>query len=254
MADRAYFVGPPDEPGFGVLLLPPWWGTTSPFRRRADALADEGFTVLAPDLNFGARPGTEAEASEVLNDADPDRLAGMVQASAGLLAQRSDGERIAVVGFGMGGSLGLWLSVRRPDLVTAAVSAYGHQAIDFKGSEARYQLHFAEDDEFISGDDAAFLEATMRMERLDVQVVEHAGTISGFADDSGPNFDEQAAADLWAEVVAFLHEAAARDEVKGVLATDSPAAGSDGSPPDDAGAGEAPDDMADVDRDANGNT
>lgn len=267
MADRAYFVGPPDEPGFGVLLLPPWWGTTAPFRRRADALADEGFTVLAPDLNFGARPETEDEASEVLNDADPDRLAGMVQASAGLLAQRSDGERIAVVGFGMGGSLGLWLSVRRPDLVTAAVSVYGHQAIDFKGSEARYQLHFAEGDAFITSDDAAFLEATMRMERLDVEVVEHAGTMWGFADDSGPNFDEQAAAELWKDVVAFLHEAAVRDEADGELPTGSsdvgsdglPAndTGSDGSPSHDAGSGDAPDDtrddMADVDRDS-GNT
>lgn len=206
MGDQAYFVGPPDEPGPGVLLLPPWWGATGPFRRRGDDLADDGFTVLAPDLNFGVRPETEEEAADVLAEADADRLAGMVQASAGLLAERAAGERIAVVGFGMGGSLALWLSVRRPDLVAAAVSVYGHQSIDFAGSAARYQLHFADQDEFISDDDAVFLEATMRMEDLEVEVVHHDDTPSGFADDSGPQFDEDAATDLWQQVTAFLHD------------------------------------------------
>lgn len=204
VSDPAYYVGPA-EPGPGVLLLPSWWGGDAPFRRRADALADEGFTVLAPDLNFGARPDTLEAAEEVLADADPDRLAMAVQASAGLLAERAAGDRIAVVGFGMGGSLGLWLSVRRPDLVGVCVSVYGHQAIDFAGSQARYQLHFAERDPFVGDDDAAFMEATMRMESLPVVVVPHVGTASGFADESGPNFDEQSTTSLWAAIIEFLH-------------------------------------------------
>lgn len=204
MGDQAYYVGP-EQPGPGVLLLPPWWGTTAPLRRRADMLADEGFTVLAPDLNFGARPDTEEDAERVLGEANPDRLASMVQASGGLLAERAGGHRIHVVGFGMGGSLGLWLSVRRPDLVASCVSVYGHQTIDFAGARARYQLHFADEDPFVSDDDAAFLEATMRMEELDVEVVTHADTRSGFADDSGPHFDEDAAQDLWSRIIEFLH-------------------------------------------------
>lgn len=204
MSDQAYYVGP-SVAGPGVLLLPSWWGADGPLRRRADGLADEGFTVLAPDLNFGARPSTLAEAEEVLVAADPDRLATMVQASAALLADRSAEDRIAVVGFGMGGSLALWLSVRRPDLVAACVAVYGNQSIDFDGAGARYQLHFAEQDPFISSDDAAFLEATMRLEQLDVEVVVHGETAAGFADESGPSFDEQATTMLWEQIVQFLH-------------------------------------------------
>lgn len=204
MTDQAYYVGPA-EPGPGVLLLPSWWGADAPFRRRADALADEGLTVLAPDLNFGTRPDTLDAAEQILADADPNRLAMAVQASAGLLAERAAGDRIAVVGFGMGGSLGLWLSVRRPDLVGACVSVYGHQAIDFAGSQARYQLHFAERDPFIADDDAAFMEATMRLESLPVEVVTHADTQAGFADESGPNFEEQSTTALWAGIIEFLH-------------------------------------------------
>ncbi|HKJ57204.1 MAG TPA: dienelactone hydrolase family protein [Nitriliruptoraceae bacterium] len=204
MSEQAYFVGP-ETVGPGVLVLPSWWGGDFPLRRRADALADEGFTALVPDLNFGARPTTLDEAEALLAEADPDRLDRAVQASAGLLADRSAAARIAVVGFGMGGSLALWLSVRRPDLVAACVSVYGNQSIDFAGADARYQLHFAADDPFISDDDATFLEATMRMEDLEVEVVTHGDTVAGFADESGPHFDEQATTRLWEQVVAFLH-------------------------------------------------
>ncbi len=106
----------------------------------------------------------------------------------------------------MGGSLALWLSVRRPDLVAACVSVYGNQSIDFAGARARYQLHFAEQDPLISSDDIAFLEATMRLEHLDVEVVTHGDTTGGFADESGPTFDAQPTSVLWDQVVDFLHD------------------------------------------------
>ena len=86
MSEQAYFVGP-ETVGPGVLVLPSWWGADSTIRRRADALADEGFTVLVPDLNFGARPTTEDQAEDLLAEADPDRLATLKNAHARLLAR-----------------------------------------------------------------------------------------------------------------------------------------------------------------------
>ena len=47
MSDSAYFVMPPGGAGPGVLVLHSWWGLTPFFRRLADRIADEGFTVLA---------------------------------------------------------------------------------------------------------------------------------------------------------------------------------------------------------------
>lgn len=206
VGDQAYYVGPPEEAGPGVLLLPSWWGLTSSARRRADALADAGFTVLAPDLNFGERPETEEEAERALAGADPNRIAAMVMSSADLLSRRVPSQEIGVVGVGMGGSLALWLSVRRPDLVAAAASMYGSQSIDFVGARARYLLQFAGRDRFIPDDDATFLEATMRMEELDVEVVRHEGTRHGFADPEGPTFDEDAAEEAWQRVAELLGE------------------------------------------------
>ncbi len=204
MADEAYFVGPPKETGPGVLLLPSWWGLTAAVRQRADQLADAGFTVLAPDLAFGDRPETEDEAEDLLGEANPDRLVQLVLSSAELLAEKAASGRLGVVGIGMGGSLALWLSVRRPDRVTAAVSLYGSQSIDFDGATADYQLHLAQDDRFISDDDAAFLEATMRMAGVAVEVVCHPDTHHGFADPEGPTHVPGAADAAWTQVIRFL--------------------------------------------------
>lgn len=197
-------MGPPDRPGPGVLLLCSWWGLTSTVRRRADQVADRGFTVLAPDLAFGHRADTEAEAETMLGELDPNHLVRLVLTSSELLAQRARGTRMGVVGVGMGGSMALWLSVRRPDLVAGAVSICGSQTIDFVGATASYQLHLADSDRFISDDDAAFLEATMRMEGLSVDVVRHAGTRHGFVDPESDAHDATAAAAAWAGTVDFL--------------------------------------------------
>ena len=112
--------------------------------------------------------------------------------------------RSGIIGFGMGGSLGLWASVRLHDIVTAAVSFYGSQQIDFAGSNAAYLIHLAETDEFISDDEAAFMEATMGLEDLAVTVERYPGTQHGFGDPDGESFDPGAFDQAWERTVAFL--------------------------------------------------
>lgn len=204
MQDQAYFVAPPEGPGPGVLFLPSWWGLTKSVRSRADALSEAGFTVLAPDLALGGSPTTEEEAERVLADADPNRLASLVVSSASLLAEKSADGVIGALGFGMGGSLALWLAVRQPDLVRAAVSLYGSQALDFAGTKADFLIHLAGSDRFISADEAAFMEATMGLESLEVTVVRHPQTLHGFADPESDAFDESAADRAWTSVVDFF--------------------------------------------------
>lgn len=203
--DQAYFVGPTAQGGPGVLLLPAWWGLTSPLRERADRMADAGFTVLAPDLALGNRPSTEEQAEKLLAEANPNRLASLVNSSAALLVEKSGSDQIAVVGYGMGGSMGLWLSVRQPELVHAAVSFYGSQIIDFAGATADYQIHLAERDRFISEDEAAFMEATMGLEALEVSIHVYPGTRHGFADPESPAYDEEADQESFTRALEFLH-------------------------------------------------
>lgn len=204
--DLAYFVQSEQGRGPGVLLLHSLWGLTQSVKSLCDGLADHGYTVLAPDINFGELPETEEEGIDRLGEASPDRLASLVLSSTRLLADRSTEGPIGIVGFGMGGSLGLWASVRLADLVVAAVSFYGTQQIDFAGSQSSYLIHYAEEDEYIADDEAAFMEATMGLEALSVEVVTHAGTRHGFCEPDSETFDPDAFERAWDRTVEFLDE------------------------------------------------
>jgi carboxymethylenebutenolidase len=204
--DLAYFVQSEEGPGHGVLILHSLWGLTPSVKSLCDGLADRGYTVLAPDINFGELPETEQEGIHRLGEASPDRLASLVLSSVRLLADRSGACPIGIVGFGMGGSLGLWASVRLPDLVTAAVSFYGTQQIDFAGSKAAYLVHFAEEDEYITDDEAVFMEATMGLEALPVEVITYPGTRHGFCEPDGESFDPEAFETAWETTLEFLDE------------------------------------------------
>jgi carboxymethylenebutenolidase len=203
--DLAYFVQADDGPGPGVLVLHSLWGLTSSVKDLCDALADRGYTVLAPDINFGELPETEQDAIDHLGSASPDRLASLVLSSATLLREQSTSGPIGVVGFGMGGSLGLWASVRLPDTVSAAVSFYGTQQIDFAGSTSAYLIHYAEEDDYVTSDEAVFMEATMGLESLPVEAITYPGTQHGFCEPDGDTFDPESFERAWARTLDFLN-------------------------------------------------
>jgi carboxymethylenebutenolidase len=204
--DLAYFVQPEAGRGPGVLLLHSLWGLTSSVKGLADGLADRGYTVLAPDISFGELPETEKEGIDRLVEADPDRLASLVLSSVNLLADKSAEGPIGVVGFGMGGSLGLWASVRLADLIGAVVSFYGTQQIDFAGSRSSYLIHFAEQDEYITDDEAVFMEATMGLEALPVEVITYPGTRHGFCEPDSESYDPEAFDMAWQRTLEFLDD------------------------------------------------
>lgn len=109
----------------------------------------------------------------------------------------------------MGGSLALWVSVRLNDLVGAAVSFYGTQQIDFAGSKSTYLVHLAEEDEFITDDEVAFMQATMGLESLPIEVVRYERTRHGFCEPDGDSFDPRAFESAWKSTLQFVAEALA---------------------------------------------
>lgn len=202
MSGLAYFVGPP-RPANPVLLLHSWHGLNAATKKLADRLADEGCTVLAPDLLSGRLPTSQAEAVDALRTADPNQLVSATLAGLEVLRNSVPGPA-TVLGLGMGGSLALWVSVRRPQRVNAVVSFYGTQAIDFTGSRARYQLHFAGEDPWVSSDDAAFMEATMGLEGIEFEDFRYPDTRPGFFEE-GDDYDAVAADLAWSRTLNFLH-------------------------------------------------
>lgn len=208
MSESAYFVSPPAGPGPGLLLLHSWWGLTPFFRRLADRLSERGFTVLVPDLAGGETFSEAPEAQEHLATLDPDQLASLTLTAAHVVRDKSaePAEPIGVIGFSMGASLALWASVRIPSQISKVVAFYGVQSIDFAGSESAYQLHLAEDDELVSEDEAVFMQATMGMEDLTVDVHHYPGTSHFFFERDQATYDERAARLAWDRMLAFLSE------------------------------------------------
>lgn len=114
---RRYLGGPPpgapapNEPSAdgrypAVLLLHEWWGLNNEIVQMADALAADGYIVLAPDLLRG-RLAISVPGTLLLMATTPsDRIAADIDTARAYLAEipEVDPERIAVAGFCFGGT------------------------------------------------------------------------------------------------------------------------------------------------------
>lgn len=206
-AGTAYVVTPESGTGPGVLVLHAWWGSTPFFHGVADRLADAGFVALAPDLTEGRTASTPDDAQAMSASIDPNGTANLVLSSVSALGSMpaTSGARIGIVGFSMGASWGLWASARAPELVGAVAAFYGTTDVDFAPSSAAYQVHLAEFDEFVSVDEAAEMEAHLRLVERPLEVHRYPGTAHWFVEEDQPvAYSPDAAAVAWGRVVAFL--------------------------------------------------
>ena len=203
---QAFFVGPEDgTKGPGVLILHSWWGLNDWAKDFATRLADEGYTVLAPDLMAGEQPTTSDEGEAALAALSPDELSSLVLSSAQILQNASAGDEqpIAVIGFSMGASMAFWLSARLPDSVAAVVTFYGAQSIDFDEASAAYQGHFAEDDHLVSEEDRVVTESFIRLGDNSTEFHVYPGTRHWFFE-AGDTHDPVAAELAWGRTLEFL--------------------------------------------------
>lgn len=203
-----YFVAPPDGPGPGVLLLPSAWGLTPSLKRRADALADSGFSVLAPDLNDGVVARDEAAATEALLGMNVNVAASLVQSSLRLLrsAAVDPDAPVGLVGFAAGTSWALWLAERMPEVCAAVVGYYGTQSISFEQVTARMLLHFAVDDQVVADEEVAMLGLSLQLAKCPFRIERHDGVGHGFAEHEHPNFDGRVDAVAWRQSLEVLAE------------------------------------------------
>jgi carboxymethylenebutenolidase len=214
-AGSAYLVAPDDGPGPGVLVLHSWWGLTAETKAVCDRLADEGFVALAPDLSGGVLPETAAEAELELGLSDPNTTAALILSSVVALRSQTDDPDgpVAVIGFSMGASWGLWLATRQPDSVRALVLYYGHSDVDPADLAAPVLGHFATDDHLVTDDQVNGMLAEMKLLGREVEFHDYPGTRHWFAEEGHPEaeaHDPAAAALAWERTVAFLRATSSR--------------------------------------------
>lgn len=203
---EAFLVNPRGgSKGPGVLLLHSWWGLTEEVKDLAERIADEGFTVIAPDLMDGARPTTIEEGEAALAELSPDEMSGLVMSSAHALraVAKDQTAPIGVVGLSMGGSMALWLSARLPESVAAVVTFYGAQSIDFDEANATYLGHFGDQDHMIDEEERVVTESFIRLGGRDTTFHVYEGAGHWFFE-SGEHYNAEAAGLAWSRTAEFL--------------------------------------------------
>jgi len=112
----------------GVIVLHEIFGEQPEILEVADRFAEHGYGALAPDLfSSGMRLACLTRAMVEMSRGVPGTISSAIEDSRSYLASRPeiDGERLAVIGFCMGGGFALAFAATAPPGVRAAAVNYG---------------------------------------------------------------------------------------------------------------------------------
>src|SRR5438105_12619580 len=114
----------------GIIVIHEWWGLNDWVKEQASKLADQGYEALAVDLYRGKVATTPDEAHELMRGVPEDRATRDLHAAFEFLKSQSNvkKDRIASIGWCMGGGYSLDVALQEPTL-SAAVIPYGLLAV-----------------------------------------------------------------------------------------------------------------------------
>lgn len=179
-----------DGPRPGVLVVHEWWGNNPYAHRRADMLAELGYTGMALDLYGGGKLAENPDdAGELMNALLADMPTVRSRFDAALEELRAhpmtDPSRTAAIGYCMGGGIVLHMARYGADL-NAVASFHGALplgiAAEGEGGDvsARIAVYHGEDDVFFSAEEVNVFKAEMRNTGADCLFVALPGALHGF--------------------------------------------------------------------------
>ena len=121
---RAY-VARPDAPGTypAVIMIHEWWGLREEIIGKAEALADEGYVVIAPDTFRGSSTSWIPRAIYQVSTSDIAQVRSDLDAVYAWLLTQPDvqTDKIAVMGFCYGGRTSLLYSIHNPQIAATGI-------------------------------------------------------------------------------------------------------------------------------------
>jgi carboxymethylenebutenolidase len=132
---RGYLATPRGSGSFpGVVMVHEWWGLNYDTTVLADALAREGFVVLAADAFRGSVAQTPADARKQLTETPREQIASDLDAALDFLRSHPqvESDSVASLGFCFGGTQSMYMGTRNPELA-AVVIFYGSGPIQAAG-------------------------------------------------------------------------------------------------------------------------
>jgi dienelactone hydrolase len=174
----------------GVLVVHEWWGNNEYARRRADMLAALGYTGMAVDMYGGGETADNPdEAGALMNGLLADLGAVRARFDAALAQlkahETTDAEKMAAIGYCMGGGIVLHMARYGADL-KAVASFHGALplALAPEGERgevsARIAVYHGEDDVVFTGEEVEAFKAEMRKTGADCLFNTMPGALHGF--------------------------------------------------------------------------
>ena len=193
----------------GIIVIHEWWGLNDWVKEQASKLADQGYAALAVDLYRGKVATTPEEAHEIMRGVPEDRAKRDLHAAFEFLKSQENvkPDRIASIGWCMGGGYSLDVALQEPTL-SAAVINYGHLATDansLKQINAAVLGNFGGQDRGIPVEDVKKFEQTLRDlgKQVEIKIYPDAG--HAFENPNNKTgYRPEDAADAWQRTVNFL--------------------------------------------------
>ena len=208
-AASGYLAKPASDIGCGIVVIHDEWGLTEFIRDACDRLARAGFVALAPDLFQGRIADDQGTAEQLSKELDRDCAdEDLESAVAELFNQRATvGSKVGALGFGLGGSLALFLSSRHRR-IGAAVDLYGTQPEflpELERVAAPVLAIFAGEEELVSESTVSAFESGLQRAGVSASIEIKAGVRNGYMNDARLDVhDAIAAADTWDALLAFF--------------------------------------------------
>jgi len=107
----------------GVVMIHEWWGLNHDTTVLADALAAEGFVVLAADSFRGSVARSVGDARKQVTETPREQIGSDLDAALDFLRShpRVDGDRVAAIGFCFGGTQAMYMGTRNPELAGVVI-------------------------------------------------------------------------------------------------------------------------------------
>ena len=200
---KAYVAVPRTGHGPGIVLCQEIFGLNGFIREVADYYAEEGYTVVAPDLFWRIKPGIElgyteadwAKAFEYFQAFDTDK--GMQDITATVKAMRTMPQvkgKVGALGFCLGGRLAYLAAARAG--VDCAVGYYGVTIDQYLGEAGNIKvplaLHFAGNDKYAPPEAVEKIRAAFAGNDL-VDIYGYPGVDHAFARTGGMHYDKPSA-------------------------------------------------------------
>jgi carboxymethylenebutenolidase len=201
---QGYFAGK----GHGIVVIQEWWGLVPHIEAIVDRFAHDGFSSIAPDLFHGKTTTSPDEAGRLLMELDANHAEKEIAGAGEYLLGRDEctSKSYGVVGFCMGGALAQYTATKEKS-AGAIVSFYGgfkKVEMDWANLSAPIMLIYAGNDQGVPVEKGRALAKQLQDMGKNVELLVYPKTDHAFFNNTGKNYNAEAAEDAWQRTIAFF--------------------------------------------------